>query len=350
MKEKFTALLERVREIYASAREVVAGTFSPVVQFAESMAERYPIIGVIAVKISEGLSWLKKTVEPALKGGGRKTVGYAALFFVSLMIFVILGFDTNSFKNYLEYKVKSKTGISVSIGKLGFSFPPGIRLRDLSVIKESEGLELKLSDIRGRILFSTLFTGTPQLRVVAYEKNGSLIFDAGKKLFGDKKFVLSIDSKNFPIHEIVVRASGKEFPAKVSINAKGGARLLKDLNSAEANLNIDLRDIKISEGIYGEGLMKKMSPHKAVCDVSLKERKLATKNCEIETPLGFAELNLNTILSPVVNRTPLSGTVIVKKPTGFLEPLLSMNEKLRKPDGSYHIPMKGTFASPGLVM
>jgi len=350
MKEKLNSLIESVKDSYARTREIIAGVFSPVVQTFETLAERYPVIGEVAGKISLFFSWLKKTVEPALKGGGRKTVGYAALFFVSLFIFVVAGFDTDSFKGFIEYKVKEKSGVNISIGKLGFSFPPGIRFRDMTISKQSEGLELHISDVRVRPLFATIFKGSPQLRIVAYEKSGSLIIDAGKKLFGDKKFLLSVDSKIFPIHEVIKKVAGQEPPGKVSINAKGDAKLLKGLDGAEVNIQIDLRDIKINEGVFGEGLIKKMSPDKAVCEVTLKDKKLSTSNCDIETPLGIAEINLNTTLSARLDRTPLLGHIVVKKPTGFLEPLLSMNEKLRKPDGSYHIGLKGTFRSPGLAM
>ena len=347
MKDKLKRIIEKIREQISEILQTVLSFFEPPIK---ALFEKYPILADGAEKGGAFVSWFGKSLEPIFKGSGRKTIGYIFLFFSALAVFFIAGFDTVGFSNYVEGKVRAKTGYEVSIEKLGFSFPPGLKLKGVTLTSATSNTELKFSLMKLRPIYHSLFTGSPAVRLFVAENEGNLSVDLSRKLFGSKVVSVSVASRKFPLQKVINKIGGKPLPIEAVFDVDGQFAVKKSITDVKGDIAISLSGIKIMGGVFGEGLVKKLSPKSAKCSFSLNKKKLVSKECVASTPLGSVELRLKTTLAKRIARTPLLGSVVIKKPTGFLASLLEMNQKQKKPDGSYVIPMKGTLKNPRLAI
>lgn len=78
----------------------------------------------------------------------QKWAAFGVVFAMSLVFFVFLTFPYEIFKETLSNNIKRQTGLDVSIGEMGMSFPIGVKLSDVSITKPGTPRKVDLDTIR----------------------------------------------------------------------------------------------------------------------------------------------------------------------------------------------------------
>ncbi len=291
---------------------------------------------------------LKSIFKRSEKAKGKRLAFYSALFIAALIFFTIVNFDTMPLENKLKKMAYDKAGITLKIGKTGFSFPSGLTFENLWVNNLGPALNGNVDYLKVRLLVFSLLKGSPSLRFYAEKEGGELTLDFAGRFEKGGKVEIDIESVKFPIHKALIPEKG-ELPVDIFLTSSGRFTVPEgDIQKLEGEIKFAFFDLKLDSLFPGGNLGKMISPKEATCKVTVHKRKLTTKNCFAETKLGRVNLKVTTMLAKRMEKTPLSGFIVISKPSGILKTVLSVNTKLLRPDGSYRIPLRGTFEKPRL--
>ena len=273
---------------------------------------------------------------------------YSAFFFLALYLFVVSGIDGDALAMKLEAAAARYGGVVVAIDHAGISPPASLKLKGIT-IKDDAGTKLRFDNLKARLLLLKLFTGRLGLRITTYAQNGNFLLDISTPILGKGKLRVGFNGRDFPIQEIVDSVAGSDLPLHGELSVDGELELpgatASPLDST-GQLTLSMKKIVIKKSVIGEGLIRKITPEKFSCDVTVEKRTIKTGDCEAVTAAGRLELRLSSRFANSLARTQLRGTVIVTPTGDSLKKLLAIYSKRQRPDGRYHFPLKGTFANP----
>lgn len=275
---------------------------------------------------------------------------YGAFFFFALYLFVVSGIDGIALAMKLEAAAARYGNIAVDIGHAGISPSASLKLEGIT-IKDDTGTKLRFDNLKARLLLSKLFTGRLGLRITTYAQNGTISLDISTPVMGKGKIRIGFKGRDFPIQEIVVSVAGSELPLRGELSVDGELEFpgiaASPLDST-GQLTLSMAKVVINKSVFGEGLIRKITPENFSCEVTVEKRTLKTGSCEAVTAAGKFELRLSSRFANSLAKTQLRGTLIVTPTGNTLKQLLAIYSKRQRPDGRYHFPLKGTFANPGI--
>ena len=283
-----------------------------------------------------------------LKKSWKRIFLYGFVFLLSLCYFVAKGVDPSALAMKIESALSKISAADFQIGSARMALPAGLKMNNVSVA-DSAGNRIRLENLSVRLLVLPLFTARPTVRFSTYSDGGSLYADISSLGFTGRRLRVSVDAKEFPLNDILSPAKGGRLPINALVDAEGEIEFDPDApERAAGKLSITLGDVRFVETVFGKGLMDKLNPRQAACEITLDKLMVRTKNCRVVTSMGGFELRVTSRIGRPFERTQLRGSLIVTKPGNLLKPFLSLYKKHKKPDGSYHFRLKGTFLRPGI--
>jgi len=273
---------------------------------------------------------------------------YTAIFIAALAVFVVVNLDTGALKKRLERLVAEKSGVDISIGNLGVSIPPGVTLDNVRIAEKDMELEGRFDSLRIGLSVIGLIRGTAEGDVRIESGKGNLNLDFKSALDNSGDITLKIKSKSLPIHKLITRWKNEPLPIEMAISSTGNIKIPRTAPiKASGSFDITLSDIK-PNGDSTMATFAGMLPKKARCRLTLDKKRLTAKECKAKSPVGEFELRASAVLADIIEEMPLSGSLIIRSPSGLLKSLLDGQTGLKQKDGSYSLPLTGSLAVPSL--
>jgi len=273
---------------------------------------------------------------------------YTALFIAATAVYMVVNLDTGALKKRVERLASEKSGLDISIGKLGVSVPPGVTLNNVRIVAKDMELEGGFDSLNVGLSILGLIRGTAEGAVRAESDEGNLNLDFSGALNNSGGITLKIRTESFPVHKLITRWKNEPLPVKMELDSTGNIKIpRRSPLDAAGSFDITLSDIKPSGG-PAMAMFSGIFPKKARCRLSLDKRRLTTKECKANSPMGGFELRISTVLAEKIEETPLSGFLVIHRPSGLLKQLLAGQARFKKKDGSFSLPLAGTVAFPSL--
>jgi len=288
-------------------------------------------------------------VEPMFKGSSRNGLIYALLFFISLFFFVVAGFNKEPLRRLIINELSAQTGFNVSIKDVGLAFPVGLKLYGLKVSDNKSGIGVRSDYLKAKLSIFSLLTASPKITIQGERGDGSFSLNLQGQKDGKGKVSIEFESNALEIAKVLELGKGIYLPVNGKLNLSGLFEMSDgQIGSSAGNIKFTLNNIDLRGGEFAGGLIKKIGVSKASCQIILEKRRLSTKECRTKTKMGSVELRVSTMLTEPAERTPLAGFVIITNASGLLKTFLQIYPKYQRPDGSYQIPLKGTFSNPSI--
>ncbi len=290
------------------------------------------------------------------KSAGRETeklslmaaAAYTAIFVAALAVFVVVNLDTGALNKRLERLVAEKSGVEISIGKLGVSIPPGVTLNNVRIAAKDMEIEGRLDSLNVGLSLLSLIRGTAEGGVRVESGKGNLHLDFRSALDNSGDITLKIKSESLPIHKLITSWKNEPLPIEMAISSTGNINIPRSSPlKASGSFDVTLSDIK-PNGDSAMAMLAGMLPKKARCRLTLNKKRLTAKECKAKSPVGEFELRASAVLADIIEETPLSGSLIIRRPSGLLKSLLDGQTGLKQKDGSYSLPLTGSLAVPAL--
>jgi len=273
---------------------------------------------------------------------------YTALFIAATAVFMVVNLDTGALKKRVERLASEKSGLDISIGELGVSIPPGVTLDNVRIVAKDLELEGAIDNLNVGLSVLGLIRGTAEGAARAESGEGNPNLDFSGALDNSDSITLKIRTESFPVHKLITRWKNEPLPVEMELNSTGNIKIpRRSPLDASGSFNINLSDIKPSGG-PAMAMFSGIFPKKARCRLSLDKRQLTTKDCKASSPMGGFELRISAVLGDRIEETPLSGFLVIRRPSGLLEQLLAGQTRFKKKDGSFSLPLAGTVAFPSL--
>ncbi|GMT41826.1 MAG: hypothetical protein IEMM0002_0237 [bacterium] len=270
---------------------------------------------------------------------------YGFVFVTALWFFVVTGFDGEALILKLQAAAAQRTPVKLDIGAARVSFPASVNFRGVTVSDNAEKL-LRFKNLTVNIKLASLLFARPTLGFITKSGDGFMKLDVSSIGFSGKNSRIKLYGKNYTLDKTLASMGGQDFPLHAELDAEGTLELQgNSFKKAAGKLKINLKNPKMDEGFFN-GLLKNFSAKSVSCEVTLENRMLKTDGCMAETSEGKFELRVSSRLANLIGATPLRGLVVITPDSGLLKKLLSLYPKYRKPNGKYHIPLKGSFNNP----
>jgi len=290
----------------------------------------------------------KSAVRETRKLSLAAAAAYTALFIAATAVFMVVNLNTGALKKRLERLVSEKSGLDISIGKLGVSIPPGVTLDNVRIVAKDMELEGAIDSLNIGLSVLGLMRGTAEGAVRAESGEGNLDLDFSGALDDSGSIMLKIRTESFPVHKLITRWKNEPLPVEMELDSTGNIKIpRRSPLDASGSLDITLSDIKPGGGA-AMAMLSDIFPKKARCRLSLDKRRLTTKECKATSSMGRFELRVATVLADRIEETPLSGFLVIRRPSGLLKQLLAGQTRFKKKDGSFSLPLAGTVAFPSL--
>ncbi len=277
-----------------------------------------------------------------------KALSYIFVFSAALALFIITGIDEEAVKRRLESTAMQTAGIVLEIDTLNISLPANFSIEGVN-INHKDGTTVHLDKLKARFLWSSLFTLSPAVRVSANNGGGYIRADIGAGRFGKGLRSIEISGENFPIGKTLLKAGDFRLPFDADINIKNGRVETEggiDKSSGLIELSVD--NFTAKKGVGGASILEMVKPESVSCAIEIKSGVLSTKNCGLAASAISVKVIVSSRLNPIIEKTPLTGSIVVKPIDQMLKSLFMMYAKYKKKDGSYHFPLRGTFGRPRL--
>lgn len=276
---------------------------------------------------------------------------YGFVFITALWFFVVRGVDGEALKMRIRSAAAQRTNMKLDIGSTWVSFPASLKMRDVDMKDEAQN-HLHFEKFKAKLKLLPLLLVRPTLQLEARdEKGGVLTLELSRSGFSNEGAKIKLYGKKFPLEKTLISINGWDIPFRAELNAEGVLELPENsIKGAAGNVKFNLDGISIKEDVLTKGFMKKISVESASCELTLEKGVLKTKNCSAKTSEGKLEIKIASKLTAPASNTPLRGSLIITPSGNLLKKLLALYPQYRKPNGRYHLTLKGTFARPRIKL